>query len=64
MFKKETQKTRTMKSEEKAKELVDKLGKEHALICVDEILNNDGFTRCDIYLTQYWLDVRKEIEKL
>ena len=38
--------------------------KECALIAVDEILNNDGFTRFDIYLTEYWQEVKQEIEKL
>jgi hypothetical protein len=38
--------------------------KQCALIAVDEILNNDGFTRFDIYLTEYWQEVKQEIEKL
>ena len=38
--------------------------KQCALIAVDEILNNDGFTRLDIYLTEYWQEVKQEIEKL
>lgn len=44
----------------KAGELVDKFGKEYALIAVDEILS--------IYLLKhvelYWQEVRQEIEKL
>lgn len=36
--------------------------KQCASIAVDEILNNDGFTECDIYLTDFWLQVKKEIE--
>ena len=35
--------------------------KKCALIAVDEILNNDGFTQFDIYLTEYWEEVREEI---
>jgi hypothetical protein len=35
-----------------------------ALIAVNEILNNDGFTQFDIYLTEYWEEVKQEIEKL
>ena len=35
-----------------------------ALICVEEILNNDGFTEFDIYLTEYWNEVKNELEKL
>jgi hypothetical protein len=38
--------------------------KECALITVDEILNNDGFTQFDIYLTEYWQEVKQEIEKI
>lgn len=38
--------------------------KQCALIAVDEILNNDGFTQFDIYLTEYWQEVKQEIEKL
>lgn len=37
---------------------------ECALIAVNEILNNDGFTEFDEYLTEYWEEVKKEIEKL
>jgi len=40
------------------------LAKQCALIAVDEILNNDGFTNFDIYLTEYWQEVKQEIEKL
>ena len=68
-----------MTPKEKAEELVDKClyteneYKEHtdytqaiqcALIAVDEILNNDGFTRFDQYLTEFWQEVKKEIEQL
>ena len=66
-----------MTPQEKAKELVDKMmnadvaweftyncAKQCALIAVDEILNNDGFTQFDIYLTEFWQEVRQEIEKL
>ena len=61
---------------EKAKDLVDKLhetlefyvparyAKQCALIAVDEILNNDGFTKFDDYLTEYWKEVKQEIEKI
>jgi hypothetical protein len=62
---------------EKAKELVDKYSfveiqnytsmfevKQCALIAVDEILNNDGFTQFDIYLTEYWQQVKQEIINL
>lgn len=38
--------------------------KQCALIAVDEILNNDGFTRFDQYLTEYWQEVKHEIEQL
>ena len=67
-----------MTPKEKARELFDKFNKgeilywqvdkfgaiEAALITVDEIINNDGFTRFDAYLTEYWKEVRKEINKL
>ena len=65
-----------MTPKEKANELVNKYlmntpvgfhiddAKECALIAVDEILNNDGFTQFDIYLTEYWQEVKKEIENL
>ena len=33
-----------------------------ALIAVDEIINNDGFTQFDDYLTEYWNEVKKELE--
>lgn len=36
----------------------------NALVAVDEIINNDGFTRHDDYLTEYWKEVRQEIENL
>jgi hypothetical protein len=35
-----------------------------ALIVVEEILNNDGFTKFDIYLTEYWEEVKKELSNL
>jgi hypothetical protein len=36
----------------------------NALVAVDEIINNDGFTRHDDSLTEYWKEVRQEIENL
>jgi len=62
-----------MNAKEKAIELICKfdlfdLDKEKsiqcALIWVDEIINNDGFTQFDDYLTQYWNEVKQEIELL
>lgn len=62
-----------MTPKEKAIELVDKyiqtngnsfFAKQCALIAVDEIINNDGFTKFDDYLTKYWQEVKQEIEKL
>ena len=41
-----------------------KYTKECALIVVDEIINNDGFTQFDDCLTEYWKEVKLEIEKL
>jgi hypothetical protein len=41
-----------------------KHAKECALIAVNEILNNDGFTKFDIYLTEFWQEVKQELEKL
>jgi hypothetical protein len=38
--------------------------KQCAIIAVDEILNNDGFTQFDQYLTEFWQEVKQEIEKL
>lgn len=38
--------------------------KQCALIAVDEIINNDGFTRHDDSLTEYWQEVKQEIENL
>ena len=38
--------------------------KKCALIAVDEIFNNDGFTKFDDYLTEYWQEVKQEIENL
>jgi len=40
------------------------MAKQCALIAVDEIINNDGFTRHDDYLTEYWQEVEQEIENL
>jgi len=40
------------------------IAKQCALIAVDEILNNDGFTRHDNLLTEYWNQVKQEIENL
>jgi hypothetical protein len=65
-----------MTPKEKAKELVDNFlphstgnsnineAKQCALIAVYEILNNDGFTQFDIYLTEYWQEVKQEIINL
>lgn len=66
-----------MTPKEKAKELYDKMYALHltsiqskfrsidaAIVCVDEILNNDGFTKFDDYLTEYWQQVKQEIELL
>ena len=69
-----------MTPKEKAKELFEKFylvreinevcilsnysAKQCALIAVDEILNNDGFTKFDDYLTEYWKEVKQEIEKI
>ena len=63
-----------MTPKEKAKELVFKyerykwvnadLAKECALIAVNEIINNDGFTRFDDHLTEYWQNVKTEISLL
>ena len=38
--------------------------KQCALIAVDEIINNDGFTRHDDSLTEYWQEVKQEIKNL
>ena len=38
--------------------------KQCALLVVNEILNNDGFTQFDEYLTEYWQEVKQEILKL
>jgi predicted N-acyltransferase len=35
-----------------------------ALIAVNEILNNDGFTRFDQYLTEFWREVKREIQAI
>jgi hypothetical protein len=32
-----------------------------AIIAVDEILNNDGFTQCNRYTTEFWQEVKQEI---
>ena len=42
----------------------ERLAKQCALIAVEEILNNDGFTRHDKFLTEYWNQVKQEIENL
>ena len=39
-------------------------GKKCAMAAVDEIINNDGFTKFDDYLTKYWQEVKQELEKL
>lgn len=64
-----------MTAKEKAKELIDSfggthdVGRSHAIICVDEILNNleslhtifmSEYTR----VVNYWKEVKQEIEKL
>ena len=36
----------------------------NALVAVYEIINNDGFTRHDDSLTEYWMQVKQEIENL
>ena len=43
---------------------VKELAEQFALMEVDEILNNDGFTKFDDYLTEYWQEVKQEIENL
>jgi hypothetical protein len=63
-----------MTPKEKAKELVFKyeqykwinegLARECALIAVNEIINNDGFTRFDNHLKEYWQNVKTEISLL
>jgi len=63
----------TMTPKEKAKELVDKFdgvglqmrneGIQCALICVDEILDINSVDK-DYNLSDYWNEVKKEIEKL
>ena len=63
-----------MTAKEKARELFDRFKKNNkdtifnakkcALIAVEEILNNDGFTKFDDHLTDYWQQVKREIEKL
>jgi hypothetical protein len=40
------------------------VAKHCALIAVNEILNNDGFTQFDEFLTEFWKEVKQEIEKL
>lgn len=49
---------------ETTEQLYTPIAKKAALIAVDEIINNDGFTRHDDYLTEYWQEVRQEIENL
>ena len=67
-----------MTPKEKASELVEKFrrytpagedleyeySKQCAIIAVDEILNNDGFTQFDQYLTEFWNEVKTEINNL
>ena len=54
-----------MTVEKKAKELVDKMTKQYALICVDEIIK-DRYRLSDalFYNSNYWQEVKTEIEKL
>lgn len=63
-----------MTPKEKAKDLVDKMygvtdyqAKQSALIAVDEILSNDGFSSSiiewDIFIS-YWQEVKQEIKNL
>lgn len=47
-----------------ARALKNSYAKKSALIAVDEILNNDGFTKFDDYLTEYWKEVKQELQKL
>ena len=49
---------------ETTEQLYTPIAKKAALIAVDEIINNDGFTRHDDYLTEYWQEVKQEIENL
>ena len=61
-----------MKPKEKAHELFEKMAQhlcntdaqECAIIAVDEILHNDGFTQFDQYLTEYWQEVKQELEQI
>jgi len=47
---------------DKAKELIDKMTKQYALIAVDEILI--VITECETeYFDNYWQEVKQEIEK-
>ena len=53
-----------MTPKEKAKELTDKLGKEHALITVDEIINCDSYFKTledSKVFVNYWNEVQQEI---
>ena len=47
----------------KAKELIDKMTKQYALIAVDEILSINSVDK-DEDLSNYWEEVKQEIEKL
>ena len=49
---------------ETTEQLYTPIAKKAALIAVDEILNNDGFTRHDNLLSEYWNQVKQEIENL
>ena len=63
-----------MKAKEKAKELVDKYsyacllttdgGKVAASIAVDEIITQYNFMTPNVDAKSYWIEVKKEIEKL
>jgi hypothetical protein len=46
---------------DKAKELIDKMTKQYALIAVDEILSINSVDK-DEDLSNYWEEVKKEIE--
>jgi hypothetical protein len=46
---------------EKAKELIDKMTKQYALITVDEILSINSVDK-DEDLSNYWEEVKQEIE--
>jgi hypothetical protein len=46
---------------DKAKELIDKMTKQYALIAVDEILSINSVDK-DYDLSNYWEEVKQEIE--